>query len=165
MTDPDEPNPNNPRRRVVRIELSGEARNYVSGQQRVTVVPLTIRRRRNRTLLSPPAGSSSVLGCGGPDLPMIKTVSKAFYWQRLLEHGRYATTTELARALKLEPGWVAEVLRLTLLAPDIVEAIIEGRQPRHLNLQILRGRNDLLPRDWTEQRTALGFIADESRIT
>jgi len=61
--------------------------------------------------------------------------------------GRYPTTTDSARSLKLEPGWVAEVLRLTLLAPDIVEAILDGRQPRHLNLQTLRGRYDLLPRD------------------
>ncbi|MEW5891454.1 MAG: hypothetical protein AB1768_21030, partial [Pseudomonadota bacterium] len=69
----------------------------------------------------------------------------------------YPTTTDLARALKLEPGWVAEVLRLTLLAPDIVEAILDGRQPRHLNLHTLRGRQDLLPRDWGEQRRLLGF--------
>lgn len=160
MTGTDESNANNPRRRAVRVEVEGEARNYVSGQQRVTVVPLTIRRRRNRTLLSPPPGSSSALGSGGPDLPMIKTLGKAFHWQRLLDQGRYATTTDLARALKLETGWVAEVLRLTLLAPDIVEAIVDGRQPRHLSLQTLRGRNDLLPRNWAEQRQALGFAAD-----
>jgi hypothetical protein len=65
----------------------------------------------------------------------------------------------LARALKLEPGWVAEVLRLTLLAPDIVEAILNGRQPRPLSLQTLRGPHDLLPRDWVEQRRVLGFPA------
>jgi hypothetical protein len=59
--------------------------------------------------------------------------------------------------LKLEPGWVAEVLRLTMLAPDIIEAILDGRQPRHLNLQTLRGRHELLPRDWSEQRKVLGF--------
>ena len=66
-------------------------------------------------------------------------------------------TADLARALKLEPGWAAEVLRMTLLAPDIVEAILDGRQPRHLNLHTLRGRQDLLPRDWGEQRRLLGF--------
>lgn len=150
----------NPRRRTVRVEVGGDARNYISGQQRVTVVPLTIHRRHNRTLLSPPPGQQSALGSGGPDLPMIKTLAKAFHWQRLLDQGRYTTTTDLARALRLEAGWVAEVLRLTLLAPDIVEAIMDGRQPRHLNLQTLRGRHESLPRDWDEQRRLLGFTAD-----
>ncbi|MFZ5557218.1 MAG: hypothetical protein ACOZDY_10945, partial [Pseudomonadota bacterium] len=105
---------------------------------------------------------SAAATAGGLDAPMIKTLGKAFYWKRLLEEGRYPTTTDLARALKLEPGWVAEVLRLTLLAPDIVEAILDGRQPRHLNLQTLRGRHDLLPRDWAEQREVLGFAPARS---
>lgn len=157
MTDHDKPHQDNPRRRVVRIAVDGEVRSYVTGQQRVTVVPLSIHRRRNRTLLSPPPESASVLGTGGFDVPMIKMLGKAFHWQRLLDQGRYTTASDLAHTLKLEPGWVAEVLRLTLLAPDIIEAIVEGRQPRHLTLQTLRGRHDLLPRDWAEQRLALGF--------
>ena len=45
-----------------------------------------------------------------------------------------------------------------MLAPDSVEAIFEGRHPRHLHLHTLRGRQDLLPRDWGEQRRLLGFI-------
>ena len=145
------------RQRAVRIEIGAEARSYVSEGQRVTLVPLTIKRRQNRKLLIPPTPESAAATAGGLDAPMIKTLGKAFYWKRLLEEGRYPTTTDLARALKLEPGWVAEVLRLTLLAPDIVEAILDGRQPRHLNLHTLRGRQDLLPRDWGEQRRLLGF--------
>ncbi|HNO42870.1 MAG TPA: hypothetical protein PKJ12_09760 [Ottowia sp.] len=46
---------------------------------------------------------------------------------------------------------------MTMLAPDIVEAIFEGRQPRPLNLHTLHGRQDLPPRDWAEQRRLLGF--------
>jgi len=147
----------NPRLLTVRIEVGADARSYVSGQQRVTLVPLTIKRRQNRKLLIPPTPESATSAAGGLDAPMIKTLGKAFYWKRLLEEGRYPTTTDLARSLKLEPGWVAEVLRMTMLAPDIVEAIFEGRQPRHLNLHTLRGRQDLLPRDWGEQRRLLGF--------
>jgi hypothetical protein len=146
----------NPRRRVVRIEVGAESRSYVNDGQRVTVVPLTIKRRHNRKLLIPPTAQSSSQE-GGPDAPMIKTLGKAFYWKRLLDEGRYPTLTDMARAMKLEPGWVAEVLRLTLLAPDIVEAIVHGRQPRPLDLQTLRGRHDMLPRDWSQQRELLGF--------
>ena len=149
----------NPRLRMVRIDIGGDARNYTTGQQRVTVVPLTIRRKQNRKVMIPPAGDDSVLGTGGHDLPMIRMLGKAFYWQRLLDEGRYPTANDLARSLKLEPGWVAEVLRLTTLAPDIIESVLEGRQPRDLNLHTLRGRRDQLPRDWGEQRKALGFAS------
>jgi hypothetical protein len=147
----------NPRKRTVHIEVGTDARSYVSGGQRVTLVPLTIKHRQNRKLLIPPAPDATG-AAGGFDAPMIKTLGKAFYWKRLIDEGVYPTTADLARALKVETGWAAEVLRMTMLAPDIVEAIFEGRQPRHLNLHTLRGRQDLLPRDWGEQRRLLGFI-------
>ena len=147
----------NPRKRTVRIEVGADARSYVSDGQRVTLVPLTIKRRQNRKLLIPPAPDATGTA-GGFDAPMIKTLGKSFYWKRLIDEGVYPTTADLARALKVETGWAAEVLRMTMLAPDIVEAIFEGRQPRHLNLHTLRGRQDLLPRDWGEQRRLLGFI-------
>ena len=153
---PYDPTPNS-RRRAIRVEVGHDTRSYASGGPRVTLVPLTIKRRHNRKLLIPPTPESAASAAGGLDASMIKTLGKAFYWKRLLEEGRYPTTTDLARALKLEPGWVAEVLRLTLLAPALAEAILDGRQPRHLNLQTLRGRHDLLPRDWAEQRRLLGF--------
>ena len=146
----------NLRKRAVHIEAGAAASSYVSNGQRVTVVPLTIKRRQNRKLLIPPA-LDAVGATGGLDVPMIKTLGKAFYWKRLIDEGVYATTADLARALKVECGWAAEVLRMTMLAPDIVEAIYEGRQPRHLNLHTLRGRQDLMPRDWGEQRLLLGF--------
>lgn len=153
---PPDPTPNS-RRRAIRVEVGNDARSYVSDGQRVTLVPLTIKRRQNRKLLIPPTPESAAATTGGLDAPMIKTLGKAFYWKRLIDEGVYPTTADLARALKLEPGWAAEVLRMTMLAPDIVEAIFEGRQPRHLNLHTLRGRQDLLPREWAEQRRLLGF--------
>jgi len=91
---------------------------------------------------------------------MICTLGKAFYWRRLLNEGKYDTATQqLARSLKLEPGWVAEMLRMNLLAPDIIEAIVTGRHPRHINLQTLRGRHKELTRLRSEQRWVLGFTA------
>jgi hypothetical protein len=148
----------NPRLRNVRIEVGGAARQIMDGTQRVTMVPLTIRRKQNRKLLTPPPGSSANVMSGGMDIPMIKTLGKAFYWQRLLDEGKYATATDLARAFKLEPGWVAEVLRMANLAPEIIEAILDGSQPRHLNLQTIRGRQETLPRDWEEQKKMLAFV-------
>ena len=148
----------NPRLRSVRIDVDGKSCQFMTDSQRVTMIPLKIRRKQNRKLLTPPSGTMSNVMSGGVDIPMIKTLGKAFYWQRLLEDGKYATATDLARAFNLEPGWVAEVLRMTILAPDIVEAILEGVQPRHLNLQTIRGRHEPLPRDWKEQKKMLAFV-------
>ena len=122
------------------------------------MVPLTIKRRQNRKVLTPPPSTShGASDCGGFDEPMIRTLAKGFYWQKLLDEGRYAHVGELASNLKLERGWVAEILRMTLLAPDIITTVVEGRQPRHVNLHALRGRVEAIQRDWNEQRRVLGF--------
>ena len=75
------------------------------------------------------------------------------------EAGEATNATELAGRFKLEPGWVSEVLRLTRLAPDIIRAILEGRQPRQLNLHAVRGRQAEVPLDWDAQRRLFEFIA------
>lgn len=149
----------NPRLRSVKIEIGSEKRQLMDGGQRITMIPLTIRRKQNRKLLTPPPGTKANIMNGGLDISMIKTLGKAFYWQRLLDDGKYPTATDLAKAFKLEPGWVAEVLRMANLAPEIIEAILEGVQPRHLNLQTIRGRHEPLPRAWDEQKRLLAFTA------
>jgi hypothetical protein len=141
----------------IEISVAGSSREYQSSGQAVTFVPLTIKRRHTRKLLIAPPGQEDAKVRSSFDLPMIRTIGKAFYWQKLLDSGEVANATELARQLKLEPGWVAEVLRLTRLAPDIVQAILDGRQPRHLNLHAIRGRQAEMPVDWDEQRRLLGF--------
>lgn len=149
-----------PAQRKVEIKPSGNARQFEAGGRSVTFVPLSIKRRSYRKLLVPPPGASSPKIKTSFDLPMIRTLGKAFYWQRLIESGEVANALEIARQLKMEPGWVAEILRLTRLAPDIVQAIVEGRQPRTLNLQTIRGRQGEVPLNWEEQRVLFGFASD-----
>ena len=143
--------------RKVEITMTGEARQFDAGGRSVTFVPLSIKRRSYSKVLVPPPGSKSVRIKSSFDLPLIRTLGKAYYWQRLLDTGTVTNATELARQLRLEPGWIAEVLRLTRLAPDIVQAILDGRQPRHLNLHAVRGRQAEVPVDWHEQRVLFGF--------
>lgn len=152
-----------PQRCKIEISVSGPSREYQSQGSAVTFVPLTIKRRHTRKLLIAPPGQEDAKVRSSFDLPMIRTIGKAFYWQKLLDSGEVANATDLARQLKLEPGWVAEVLRLTRLAPDIVQAILDGRQPRHLNLYAIRGRQADVPVDWDEQRRLLGFRAETVR--
>ena len=61
-------------------------------------------------------------------------MARAFRWLRMLETGRFATINELAAAEKINASYVARILRLTLLTPDLVEAILDGRQPEGMTL-------------------------------
>ena len=65
---------------------------------------------------------------------MIKALARAFRWRNMLDEGVHATLEDLARAKSLAPSYVGGILRLTLLAPEIVEAILNGRQPTGLKL-------------------------------
>ena len=143
-------------RRVV-ITQEGRPRQFEAAGQSVTFVPLAIRRRHNSKLIVPPVGAESARAATSHDLPLIRTLGKAFYWQRLIDSGEVANASELARNLKLEVGWVCEVLRMTRLEPDIIRAILDGRQPRQLTLHAVRGRQSEVPLGWHEQRKMFGF--------
>jgi hypothetical protein len=71
----------------------------------------------------------------------------------MLEEGRFATLTELADAEKINRSYLCRILRLTLLAPDIVEAILDGRQPEGMTLP---GLTEPLPVEWSNQHPMRG---------
>jgi hypothetical protein len=152
---------------AVNIKPSGPARQYSTPENRITFVPLSIKRRQQRTLLIAPqaegrgisAVQTSPAAAVSFDLPLIRTLGKAYHWQKLLDSGEVSTIAALADRLVLHQGWVAEVLRMTRLAPDIVQAILSGTQPRHLNLHALRGRQAVVSLDWDEQRRVFGLKA------
>ncbi|WP_438826874.1 hypothetical protein [Rhodovulum iodosum] len=62
------------------------------------------------------------------DNTLVKALARAFRWKRMLESGEFATIAELAEREGIAPSYMTRVLRLTLLAPDIVEAILDGKQ-------------------------------------
>ena len=137
----------------------GQPRQFEMMGRSVTFVPLVIKRRHSSKMVMPPMGTDFVKATSSFDLPLISTLGKAFCWQRMIDTSEVANASELARSLKLEVGWVCEVLRMTRLAPDIIRAILDGRQPRHLNLHAMRGRQGEVPLDWEEQRRMFGFFA------
>ena len=71
------------------------------------------------------------------DNAMVKATARAFRWRDMLESGEYATIREIAHAEEINETYVGRVLRLTLLAPDIVAAILNGRQPAETTLAVL----------------------------
>ena len=86
------------------------------------------------------------------DDSLIKALARAFRWKRMLESGEFSTITELAQREKIAAPFLTRTMRLAQLAPDLVEAILDGRQPRGLTLEALR---EPLPSDWSAQRDHL----------
>ena len=99
-------------------------------------IPLTFRKRGGRKLVVTPDGAE---WAPRPrvDNAMVKALARAFRWRRMLDEGVYATLEDLARAKGVHATYVSRVLRLTLLAPGIVEMILDGRQPTGLQLDDL----------------------------
>jgi hypothetical protein len=118
------------------------------------VVPMAIRRRGGRKQIIGPDGApvrvadkAAQEARGDPVLA--KALARAFRWRRMLEDGRYASISEMAVVEKINQSYVSRVLRLTLLAPDIVQAILDGRQPEGMTLP---GLMEGVAVEWEVQR-------------
>ena len=102
------------------------------------------------TLCSQKAQRVSIDDSQSHNVTLLEGLSRAFYWQHLLDTDEMQSGSAIARAEQLHHSVVNELLRLTLLAPDIIELLMLGRQPRRMNL-IWFQRNPL-PADWEAQR-------------
>ena len=119
----------------IRVPMSLKRR----GGRKEIVISQGLPRRRRST---PQAHSALVLA-----------VVRGHRWKDLLENGRYPSIDALAARMGVDSSYVGRHLNLTLLAPDIVEAILMGREPDGLSLETLFR----LPMAWEEQRRALGM--------
>jgi hypothetical protein len=99
-------------------------------------VPLAIRKRGGRKLLVAPGGAPEPARAQ-IDNVLVKALARAHRWKRMLESGEYGSLTELSEAERINRSYLGRVLRLTLLAPDIVEAILDGRQGKEVTLPAL----------------------------
>ena len=90
-------------------------------------VPFAVRKRGGRKLVLAPDGAPVPPAAPHIDSALVKAIARAFRWQRMLETGKYATIREIAESERINPSYVSRVLRLTLLAPTTVEAILDGR--------------------------------------
>jgi hypothetical protein len=119
----------------------------------VTVnIPVIFRQRGGQKQILSPPGSAPWSSAPGVDAALLKAVVRAYRWREMLESGEYSSAAELARAENVNDSYLSRVLKLTLLAPEIVEAIVTGQQSPTLQV------NDLLrpfPVDWHRQRSIL----------
>ncbi len=123
----------------------------------VVNVPLRMKKRGGRReVILPQAFASDKPMHQSHQEALVLALARAHRWQALLEDGKFASVSELAREIGLDVSFAARLLRLTLLAPDIIEAILMGEEPSGLSLTMLTKH---LPVTWEEQRKELGFLA------
>jgi hypothetical protein len=112
----------------------------------VTVhVPFSIVKRGGRKEMQLPDGATL---SRRTDSALVKALARALRWKRMLESGEFATIAELAQREGIAPSYMTRVMRLALLAPDIVDAILEGTQGAEVTLaQVL----EPFPLTWQQQ--------------
>ena len=112
-------------------------------------VPFAVRKHGGPKLILAPDGAPMPPLAPQVDSTLVKAIARAFRWQKMLDTGQYATIKEIAKAEKINPSYVSRVLRLTLLAPDLVEALVHGRQTSTMSLPNLMTP---FPIEWDRQR-------------
>lgn len=117
-------------------------------------VPFRIVKRGGRKEMEVPTG---IRARGRCDHALIKALARAFRWKKMLDSGEFGTIAELARSERIAAPFLTRTMRLTQMAPDLVEGILDGSQPSGLKLEALRGP---LPRAWSEQRAVLSTALD-----
>jgi hypothetical protein len=99
----------------------------LAGTTLVVRIPMRFQRRGGRKRIVAPDGSELAPATEPqPDGTLIKALARAWRWQRMLEEGRFASVRELAEAERVNLSYISRILRLTLLAPDIVERVRDG---------------------------------------
>ena len=116
-------------------------------------IPITLRHQAGRKQVVTPADAAPwIPRAARIDSTLIKAVVRAHRWRDMLESGRHATVRDLAKAEGINESYLSRVLRLTLLAPAIIQSILEGQQSDGLELDGLLGP---LPLDWKQQHVQL----------
>jgi hypothetical protein len=124
------------------------------GRTATVSIPVTFRQRGGRKQILAPPGAAPWSPAPRVDTALIKAIVRAHRWRQMLESGDYASSAELAKAEKINDSYLSRILRLTLIAPDIIEAIVSGCPPGTLQLDDLFGP---LPADWSQQHSELSI--------
>jgi site-specific DNA recombinase len=136
-------------------KLDGVARPDDNGDGLTTIeLPFDIVRRDNGARVLATGGSMPAVDSSASAL--VKAVARGYAWRQQLLNGSVRSTAEIARNEGITRRYVARLLRLGFLAPDIIAAILANRQPAHMTVDRLRGP---IPFDWDEQRRLFGFVA------
>jgi hypothetical protein len=129
------------------------AESRLEGGTLVVRVPMRLSRQRGlKRILAPDDSELTPPTRPQPDGVLVKALARAWRWQKLLDAGVYGSVTEIAEAEKISKSYVSRILRLAVLAPDIVEPILGGWTDQQVMLERLERP---LPMGWEEQRRAI----------
>ena len=134
-------------------DMSNHMTDHMTNDGLITVtVPVQMRKRggRRRIIVPdlPPESSRTYAES------LAVAIARAHHWKALIDSGKFASISELAIAIGLDFSYAARIYRLTYLAPDIIEAILDGREPGGVSMRVLCKP---APMEWDEQRELLGF--------
>jgi hypothetical protein len=127
------------------------AETRLDGNTLIVRIPMRFQRRGGRKRIVAPDGSELAPATKPqPDGTLAKALARGWRWQRVLESGEYGTLAELSAAERISRSYICRVLRLTLLAPEIVDCILDGGPTAGLALLL-----EPFPIEWERQRQRL----------
>jgi hypothetical protein len=127
----------------------------LDGSTLIVRIPMRFQRRGGRKRIVAPDGSEIALSSKPqPDGTLVKALARAWRWQCMLDEGAYTSVSEIGDAENISKSYVSRILRLALLAPDIIASILAGQTDQALMLEHLERP---LPASWKEQRARLGW--------
>ena len=118
-----------------------------NGNVKITI-PMSFRSCAGRKRIVTPDSETSFTD------PMITNIARAFRWQALIDSGKFSNVHELARAIGKDDGYVSRIIRLTLLSPEIIHAIIAGTLEKDIGIEQLK---QAMPLMWDEQKKMFGM--------
>ena len=129
--------------------MTERAEARLDGTTLIVRIPMRFQRRGGRKRIVAPDGSEIVSNSKPqPDSTLVKALARAWRWQKLLDAGVHTSITDIAEAEGVNPSYLSRVLRLNLLAPQIVEMLLDGQQPAGMRLRTLLKP---LPAEWARQ--------------
>ena len=129
------------------------AETRLDGTTLVVRIPMRFQRRGGRKrIVAPDGGEIAPSSKPQPDGTLVKALARAWRWQRMLDEGVYTSVSEIGDAENISKSYVSRILRLALLAPDIVHEVLAGSTDQALVLERLERP---LPASWEEQRKQL----------
>jgi hypothetical protein len=128
----------------------------LDGTTLVVRIPMRFQRRGGRKRIVAADGSEiAPTSKPQPDGTLVKALARAWRWQRMLDDGVYTSVSEIGDAENISKSYISRILRLALLAPDIIEAILAGSTEQALMLEMLERP---LPPSWERQRQLIGHF-------
>lgn len=116
-------------------------------------IPMKLKKRGGRKEVIVPDSLHERVSKTDRDEPLAIAIARAYAWQDLLDSAKYRSIREMAKSLGVCATYMSRLLRFTILAPDIIEAILDGREPNGFSQTKLTGA---IPADWEEQRRKWG---------